>query len=194
MMPYRLSAVFPGVALALFCLFLPAARADDMDDRFALMDKNRDGLLDWEEFSAINTGILRRGFDAVDRGGDGTISREEWRVFSDSHGMDVPLPGGTSTLPARDPVPPRTEAPAVPTVVMPLVMPPSAPPRVSAPSPGVPSAPVSPGLPPVPPPEPSAPAPAAPRSPSLPLVTPPAAGEAHDVKPAPPGGTEKSQP
>ena len=96
---YRLLAVFRGVALALL-FFVPAAsRAGAADDRFTLADKNRDGLLDWEEFSAINPQIIRRGFDIIDSGGDGTISREEWRAFSDSHGMDVPAAPASRNLP-----------------------------------------------------------------------------------------------
>jgi hypothetical protein len=183
-MSRRFFAVLAGIPLALFLFCVFPARADAVDDRFTLMDRNQDGLLDWDEFSAINPHILRRGFDSIDTDGSGAISRAEWRIFSDSHGMDISLPGDSAVLPARDPVPPRVATPASPAVSPPLVMPPALPGAPSSPaSPRKPD--VSSGAGPVPPngarpplsppvPDDAAPAPQSPRSPVLPLITPPA--------------------
>jgi hypothetical protein len=47
---------------------------------FASQDRNRDGAVDFQEFSAYHRAVMQAGFAAIDRNGDGTLDRGEYDV------------------------------------------------------------------------------------------------------------------
>ena len=163
--------VHPLFVLACLLATAPAASAasgpellpDNGEARFQALDADQDGRVSWDEFHRLNTSITRQGFDTIDSDKNGFLSLDEWKSFTLAHGMGVAMPSTSSSLPAREAVPPR----------MPLVMPPA-----GAPAPGEPASP-SPAMAPHPlPPD------------GKPVPPPPAAGAPHPVpsdgKPVPP--------
>ncbi|MEZ4527584.1 MAG: EF-hand domain-containing protein [Desulfobacterales bacterium] len=60
---------------------------------FKEIDKDGDGTLNWEEYSAHFPNTEKKVFDALDTGKDGSISQEEWHNFKAAHGMAGPHPG-----------------------------------------------------------------------------------------------------
>jgi hypothetical protein len=50
-------------------------------------DKDSDGTLSFEEFSASQMEMLRAGFDMIDTNKDGKISADEWNTFLKVHGV-----------------------------------------------------------------------------------------------------------
>lgn len=86
--------------LALFAV--PAHAAD----RFAEMDRNADGQVNWEEFQAAVPGMKRAAFEQIDADKNGGISRAEWDAFRSGHGMNgmgagmkMPPEGGNGSMP-----------------------------------------------------------------------------------------------
>ena len=51
------------------------------------MDTNNDGVVSFEEYSAIHSEKLRWGFNALDTDNDGSISANEWEAFLKMHGI-----------------------------------------------------------------------------------------------------------
>ncbi len=60
---------------------------------FKDIDKDGDGTLNWEEYSAHFPNTEKKVFDTLDTGKDGSISQEEWHDFKAAHGMAGPHPG-----------------------------------------------------------------------------------------------------
>lgn len=81
--------------LLLAALALCASPAYAAPDRFAQMDKDGNGQVDWEEFQAAIPGMKRPAFDTIDADKSGGISREEWDAFMKSHmgGQKMPPAG-----------------------------------------------------------------------------------------------------
>lgn len=137
------------------------------DDRFTLLDANRDGVVTWEEFSAVNPNMPKLAFDAIDTNTDGSFSPEEWQAFIGNHakegmgrpdgkGMGAGMPGMPSmppqhsTLPAREaspPLKPVVPEPGQPTVQAPAaVAPPLLLPPSGAQAPAAPKTPSAPNM------------------------------------------------
>ncbi len=96
--------------LLLAALVLCAAPVHAAPDRFAQMDKNGDGKVDWEEFQAAVPGMKRPAFDTIDTDKNGSICRSEWDAFMKSHmggqkGMPAGMPAGKG-MPAGMGMPP----------------------------------------------------------------------------------------
>lgn len=72
--------------IAVLALFAVPAHAAD---RFAEMDRNADGQVNWEEFQAAVPGMKRAAFEQIDADKSGGISRAEWDAFRSGHGMTV---------------------------------------------------------------------------------------------------------
>lgn len=51
------------------------------------MDTNNDGVVSFEEYSALHSEKLRWGFNALDTDNDGSISANEWETFLKMHGV-----------------------------------------------------------------------------------------------------------
>jgi hypothetical protein len=51
------------------------------------MDTNNDGVVSFEEYSALHTEKLRWEFNALDTDNDGSISASEWETFLKMHGV-----------------------------------------------------------------------------------------------------------
>jgi hypothetical protein len=51
------------------------------------MDTNNDGVVSFEEYSALHSEMLRWGFNAIDSDNDGSISANEWETFLKMHGV-----------------------------------------------------------------------------------------------------------
>ena len=51
------------------------------------MDTNNDGMVSFEEYSALHSEKLRWGFNALDTDNDGSISASEWEIFLKMHGV-----------------------------------------------------------------------------------------------------------
>ena len=99
--------------LLLAALALCASPAYAAPDRFAQMDKDGNGQVDWEEFQAAIPGMKRPAFDTIDADKSGGISREEWDAFMKSHmggqkmppagtGMGKMPPAGMGKMPPED--------------------------------------------------------------------------------------------
>ena len=82
--------------LLLAAMALCASPAFSAPDRFAQMDKNNDGNVDWEEFQAAVPGMKRPAFDTIDADKSSGITRSEWDTFMKSHmgGQKAPGMGG----------------------------------------------------------------------------------------------------
>lgn len=78
-----------GLLALLSLLALPALAAENPasapQDKFAEMDKNNDGKVVLEEFTATFPGMREEAFRAIDKNGDGVVVREEWEAFSKDH-------------------------------------------------------------------------------------------------------------
>ena len=81
--------------LLLAALALCASPVYAAPDRFAQMDKDGDGQVDWKEFEAAIPGMKRPAFDTIDADKSGGISREEWESFMKNHmgGQKMPPAG-----------------------------------------------------------------------------------------------------
>jgi hypothetical protein len=133
--PLRAAALFAIVAAlaAVPAQAMPgnaAPRSTDPAERFAVMDADKDGRVDWKEFSAARPNLNENAFKSIDADSDGGISINEWKAFSTGHGGMAKSPdmgsmmkamGGKGKAPAIGPD-------AIPsddgTAAMPLVMPP----------------------------------------------------------------------
>ena len=51
------------------------------------MDTNNDGVVSFDEYSALHSEKLRWGFKALDSYNDGSISASEWETFLKVHGV-----------------------------------------------------------------------------------------------------------
>ena len=51
------------------------------------MDTNNNGMVSFEEYSALHFEKLRWGFNALDTDNDGSISASEWETFLKVHGV-----------------------------------------------------------------------------------------------------------
>jgi hypothetical protein len=51
------------------------------------MDTNNDGVVSFEEYSALHSEKLRWGFNALDTDNDSSISASEWESFLKMHGV-----------------------------------------------------------------------------------------------------------
>jgi hypothetical protein len=51
------------------------------------MDTNNDGVVSFEEYSALHSEKLRWGFNAIDTDNDASISANEWETFLRMHGV-----------------------------------------------------------------------------------------------------------
>ncbi len=60
---------------------------------FKDIDKDGNGSLNWEEYSAHFPKTEKKVFDMLDTGKDGSISQEEWHTFKAAHGMAGPNGG-----------------------------------------------------------------------------------------------------
>lgn len=86
------------VALPLaFCVFSASAQAADAKDRFASMDTNGDGKVEWSEFHIAFPNMREAAFAAIDRNGDKYIDRAEWDRFTLDHGKGMMPPQGAMT-------------------------------------------------------------------------------------------------
>lgn len=63
-------------------------RAQNVAGKFAQMDKNGDGSVSWEEFSAFYPQMHKAAFESIDASKDSLISLEEWQEFSSGHSRD----------------------------------------------------------------------------------------------------------
>ncbi|MCX7886572.1 MAG: hypothetical protein N3B01_04845 [Verrucomicrobiae bacterium] len=68
--------------------FARALRAEG----FAKTDKNRDGLISWEEWQQLDTSPEAKAhFDALDADRSGTVSADEWRAGLEKTGVSIKL-------------------------------------------------------------------------------------------------------
>ena len=51
------------------------------------MDTNNDGVVSFEEYSALHSEKLRWGFNALDTDNDSSIGANEWEAFLRMHGV-----------------------------------------------------------------------------------------------------------
>ena len=92
-------------------------------DRFAQMDRNNDGAVDWPEFEAVMPSMKKAAFDQIDANRDGKIVLPEWESFRSGHGKDgmggnmPPAPNGANGL---------QMPPAGGNAAMPMIRPPAA--------------------------------------------------------------------
>jgi hypothetical protein len=66
-------------------LFLLCAVPAGADEKFEVMDTDRNGRVDWEEFRAAYPNLKQKAFDTVDTDADNGISHEEWDAFRGAH-------------------------------------------------------------------------------------------------------------
>jgi Ca2+-binding EF-hand superfamily protein len=59
----------------------------DMVWDMTVLDKDSDGVLTFDEFISPNVKKWRSGFDMIDTDGNGQVSVDEWKVFTELHGM-----------------------------------------------------------------------------------------------------------
>lgn len=94
-----------AVLALLWCVpaYATPDRAGAIGDKFAQMDKNGDGKVSWEEFSAAYPQMREAAFEAIDTSGDAFVSLEEWEAFSQGHSRDMMSSGmggmGGMTMP-----------------------------------------------------------------------------------------------
>lgn len=106
-------------------------------DRFADMDKDKNGNVVWEEFETAMPQMRKSAFESIDADKNGTISREEWDAFQATHGAKGGMPpsgmngmggmGGTSKMPPAGMEKPGQSA-------MPLIQPPTKTPGAARPN------------------------------------------------------------
>lgn len=170
-----------------------AFAADTVGDRFSAIDKDKDTRMSWDEFSAVNPNISRKGFDTMDLNQDEKLSMEEWRTFYENHGMSVPGQSSSGMMPAQPATAPQVTAPAKPDTSAPAV---PSDPNAAKPldikagkTPDKPAAPRVGGMPLLPPPQ-SVKGPSSPtvRAPSVPPVSSPTVPSVGMVKPNAPTG------
>ena len=124
-----------GLLALLSLLTLPALAAQAAEppaaapkDKFAEMDKNNDGKVVLEEFTAAFPGMREEAFKSIDKNGDGVVVREEWEVFSRQHASGM-KPGNMP--PAMQKGAPMNNMPGDPVIPppdsadMPLLTPPN---------------------------------------------------------------------
>lgn len=59
------------------------------EEKFAAMDKNGDGSVSREEFFQFYPNMHESAFKAIDKDGSNTLSLEEWLAFSGKHARDM---------------------------------------------------------------------------------------------------------
>ena len=75
-------AVIPGTAIAGHHYHGYGMKMSQLTDA----DTNQDGLISFDEFSAMHTDKMKRTFDMLDADNDELISQQEWDEFLNAHG------------------------------------------------------------------------------------------------------------
>ena len=84
------SAIFLAIALFLGAVINAHAGPHGymmFNSDISNMDTNNDGMVSFEEYSALHSDKLRWGFKALDTDNDGSISANEWETFIKMHGV-----------------------------------------------------------------------------------------------------------
>ncbi len=117
----------PALAMPEFADKSKAAAAQK--EKFDKMDADKDGKVNWPEFSAAYPQMKEAAFEAIDKNNDKTITQEEWTEFTGGHSKDVArhnATGGETPPSAMPPsgMPPKGSGgvPETPTMkTMPLI-------------------------------------------------------------------------
>ncbi len=110
-----LSRTFLSVALGVLllspCQIACSAKNDVspepvVQDRFVIMDVNKDGKVDLEEFKAANPNMNEQAFVIIDQNNDKGIDQAEWVEFINNHGKTPATAPRMNNIPGDPLIPP----------------------------------------------------------------------------------------
>ena len=104
------------------------ASGTSASDRFAQIDKDASGGIDWDEFSSARPNLTDEAFKMIDKDASGVIDLAEWNAFSAEHAGHTGLQDMMTRMRGKGtmPLPPASDTRLNNTQNgIPLVLPPS---------------------------------------------------------------------